>query len=831
MKILEKFLAVIVFILISINLYPVAEVRNLIIKPTVLTPGQRVTLTFEHRTTNSFGTAYYAMFSDVCSVRTAGTAGQDIKVSEDGMDVLTVDVNRTNENSQTANQWYPSSTLNSNIYMSVPSSYTCGNYYVIVVVREYQVINGSGGNYYDNYICAPVAVNDGAGCLINNASSSYNGNASYAIKISQPPTNTSTSTRTNTSTNTPTNTITRTFTQTNTYTNTVTNTFTNTWTNTPTHTITNTWTNTRTPTNTITNTPTNTITDTRTYTPTNTITNTRTNTITNTSTNTITNTFTNTITNTFTNTFTLTNTRTNTPTNTWTNTWTVTSTRTFTPTETWTGTPPPTWTPTDTWTNTNTWTPTNTRTNTPTSTDTNTPTNTSTTTNTWTLTFTRTYTNTPTETWTGTLPPTWTPTLTWTNTWTLTDTRTNTPSPTDTSSPTNTSTVTNTRTPTNTWTDTNTYLPTVTNTWTVTNTRTYTNTPTNTNTATDTRTNTATNTAIFTVTETPTHTSTPTITLTLPPFPYMLKIEIYNEAGEKVRTVINTRASDSIKNAILLEGENEANMISNDKLLKIKLPGIETPDTINNGESIFIWDTKNDNGQYVSNGNYYIKISEQDSYGHTDVLIKNIFVLNTEDFVVIKIFNSAGEIVKTITHFTNVLPDRLNLSFDDIIPVEKNGNKILLSYGDDVSSSVIWDGLSDQGILVSSGIYEIQVISKLSNGESKTASKTILILREDDEFLKNIKVYPNPYVYSKVVIFKWDYSTEGELKIKIYNIKGELIRQLFGKLEMGEIKWDLKSATGALVSEGYYYAIMEAKSRTGIINRKTAKFGVIYKKK
>lgn len=66
MKVKIAILAVI-FFCIAIYAFSASEVRNLIIKPSVIAPGQRVTLTFEYRSTGGYGTAYYAMFSDVCS--------------------------------------------------------------------------------------------------------------------------------------------------------------------------------------------------------------------------------------------------------------------------------------------------------------------------------------------------------------------------------------------------------------------------------------------------------------------------------------------------------------------------------------------------------------------------------------------------------------------------------------------------------------------------------------------------------------------------------------------------------------------------------------------
>ncbi len=601
------------------------------------------------------------------------------------------------------------------------------------------------------------------------------------------PTNTPTITNTRTPTNTPTNTptFTSTNTPTNTFTPTYTNTVTNTRTNTPTNTITNTRTNTQTNTETYTSTDTNTPTYTMTNTPTFSFTNTRTDTMTNTITNTRTNTATNTLT--------------NTPTDTW--------TQTYTPTLTWTGTPPPTWTPTNTWTNTNT------------------PTNTFTQTNTWTFTNTLTNTNTPTETSTGTPPPTWTPTNTLTNT----NTSTNTFTPTNTNPPTDTNTPTNTNSPTNTWT--------LTNTWTNTNTPTNTNSPTNTYTPTYTftRTNTATDTYTptntYTPTDTPTQTATPTITMTLPPFPYIIKIGIYNSAGEQVKTVIIERASDQIGEIKLINNGNEVNLIKAGDKLEIILPGIETPKSLGQGQTSFYWDGTNDSGQNVKNGTYYIKIEEKDGYGHTNVLIKDISVINIEEYVELNIFNSAGEKVKTIKENKYFTPEKVNLKVQDMIILEKENNNIVINYGEEIGAYVIWNGQDSSGKMVSNGTYEIQVVVRTSDGKLKYASKTVIILNEMTEYFKNVKVYPNPYVKNEVekITFSWDSSYSGDINIYVYNLSGELIRKITGKLEDKKFIWDLKTADGKTVSPGNYISVIYAKNLYGYSNKEVIKFSIIKK--
>jgi len=245
----------------------------------------------------------------------------------------------------------------------------------------------------------------------------------------------------------------------------------------------------------------------------------------------------------------------------------------------------------------------------------------------------------------------------------------------------------------------------------------------------------------------------------------------------------------------------------------------------------FIWDSKNDNGQFVNNGVYYIKIEEKDEFGHTNVKITSISVMNIEQYVEIRIFNSAGELVRTIKENKNYIPDKIMLSVDDVLAIDKERTAIQLTYGSNPSDTIIWDGKNDLGNLVSGGTYEIQVIAKSANGMSVAASKTVLILNETKQFISNVKAYPNPYtgVLTNKLKFTWDYNGNGTVKIYIYNTAGELIRKIEGLLQAGYVFWDMTTSTGARVSDGNYVCIIEAKNSEGYVEKKKVKIAIVKK--
>ncbi len=669
------------------------------------------------------------------------------------------------------------------------------------------------------------------------------------------PTYTYTYTYTPTATSTNTPSVTPTYTQTDTYTYTYTPTATKT--QTPTYSVTLTCTQTSTPTatptctGTLTLTYTYTQTDTYTFTQTSTSTNTQTPTYTvtltntQTSTPTATTTYTDTLspTCTYTQTVTYTYTYTSTATNTQTPTYTVTLTNTQTPTSTSTPTYTNTLSPTYTYTQTVTYTYTYTATMTNTLTTLPTFTNTPTITPTYTASPTYTYTNTDTATYTQTLTSTYTITATSTNTHTntLTATLTYTSTSTYTNTPANTSTVTQTASPTCsvTLTKTCTYTFTITITITATHTNTLTTTSTTTKTATASitysMTSTETNTITASITNTLTTTATATITGTSQPFPYAMNISVYNEAGELVKVVANTTTSQEAQNMQLLLNGSQTGLVlpGSGTSLIIRMPDIETPNQAKGGYADFTWDGTNSAGQDVANGVYYIKETTTDPYGHTNTITKQVTALDETQYVQINIFNSAGELVQTIkAPYDGISQTSLNITNNTnnnaVLPVGNGAPPITINYT--ATNAVTWDGKNTQGNYLQSGVYEIQIVVNTNRGYNTSISKTVTILNEGTANLLGIvKSLPNPYTGNTAtpLKFTWQPSAGGVIKIKVYNMAGELVRTLIGDLGTGSINWDLKSVSGQTVASGVYVCVVEGVDNAGNKERKIVKIFAI----
>jgi flagellar hook assembly protein FlgD len=661
------------------------------------------------------------------------------------------------------------------------------------------------------------------------------------------PTSTITSTATHTSTRTHTPSPTPTYTATLTATQSVTLTSTRTFTQTSTHTPSATQTHTRTITVTHTPSATQTLTATQsitftgsptytataTHTPTRTITESRTSTATSTHTSTatlsrtatltVTETPTITMTGTLivysatitvTRTITLTSTLTSTLTPSYTVTLTATPTISFTPTatQTLTATQSITYTSSPTYTPTATQTLTATESITYTSSPTYTPTATQTLTATESITFTgtRTATETSTETQTRTSTPTFTTTseYTPTNTPTSTITSSATPTPSSTPSVTDTRTQTLTRTPTQTPSDTRTQTVTFTETGTRTSTITASQTPT----ITETRT------ATSTITDTRTRTETATITATMVPVPFSMDITIYNSAGEVVRRLYQGGVS-LLPDGVMLDSE-----VLGDQEIHLLFPGKLASD----GSSSLAWDGTNDNGQYLENGTYTIKIEARDQFGHVTAQVKQVSLVSPRGENEVALYNSSGEIVLRY-NIAALMRDAQNIALrgsnnsrmPDLMDMSlPEGDSFAQAYdpqtGQALSALLVtftdengdkyswkWDGRNQVGQRVQSGTYILALLQTRGNSQVTVVTRQVVVISTATApaSASSAILVPNPVVgadkeaWTEVV---YKPALNAQAWVVVYNLAGEKVGQGGDPLKTGKVRINLDRLSGGV---------------------------------
>lgn len=330
-----------------------------------------------------------------------------------------------------------------------------------------------------------------------------------------------------------------------------------------------------------------------------------------------------------------------------------------------------------------------------------------------------------------------------------------------------------------------------------------------------------------TMTVTPTVTITPTITPTPREMPYLITAEVFNSAGELV-TLIATIAADGNMGKIDLTGLQGDCYNSSAGLLGIKINGVDTQYT-SDGYTMLYWNAKNDAGQSVANGGYYIKITQVDPYGHYNTVYTKVNVLKADAFAVVTIYNNAGETVAKLkgAYSGDALGE---LQMPGTIQA---GDDVIISYG--TAGYVEWDTASMQGSVVAAGVYNAVLQVVFEDGESRVVDIENFTVTPSDmaDSISDFRVIPNPVdVVSQGfrAEFMWISSGQGQAKIYIYNIAAELVRVIETRVETGTAQWDLKSTSGKPVSSGVYTAVMKAPEPSGgytYIKTKAAVFGAV----
>ena len=274
--------------------------------------------------------------------------------------------------------------------------------------------------------------------------------------------------------------------------------------------------------------------------------------------------------------------------------------------------------------------------------------------------------------------------------------------------------------------------------------------------------------------------------------------------------------------------------MGNNSVFDIYLVGVFTPSNMNAAGTLFTWAGTTNADQKAAPGDYIIKLQQVDDYGHVSTLTKDVSIVKDENYMELKIYNSAGETVFSEKQGNTVGPAALKLSVPDVAAIKNNGNNIIVGYGPLSGEYFQWNGISNAGTVVEPGVYEFKVTEVLDTGSALTASKSVNIITQGKKYFDSLAVYPCPYDGSKNGMrFRWALSgitTEsGTVDLFIYNITGELVRGLTGKLEDGQISWMGDTNGGAMASSGVYVAVLQGRDDYGYSDNKRMTIAVLRK--
>jgi flagellar hook assembly protein FlgD len=317
-----------------------------------------------------------------------------------------------------------------------------------------------------------------------------------------------------------------------------------------------------------------------------------------------------------------------------------------------------------------------------------------------------------------------------------------------------------------------------------------------------------------TITVSSTITLSPTVTATVVPA-YTFKVTLYNAAGEVVRSLVP------------LAPAWEAG-VDFEVLTKTFAPKNGGTALIRACGQTFTWDGANDSGQKVDNGMYYAKFEITDPFGHVEVRTEEVTVLSAAKQYMVRLYNSAGELVRTVQVATDsgtAAPSKISVKGDGkaIALDPAKANTVVFDLG---SSSLTWDGTNDAGVLVQSGTYFVQLAAMGEGGATTVQSTSITIIEARTvNLLSQLFAVPNPASLSKDHGITIHMSNPPGTKVlgRLYNLAGECVLVTANDSDPQRLFINLDDRR---LASGIYILAVWAKAPWGVVDRKSVKLAI-----
>ncbi len=292
-----------------------------------------------------------------------------------------------------------------------------------------------------------------------------------------------------------------------------------------------------------------------------------------------------------------------------------------------------------------------------------------------------------------------------------------------------------------------------------------------------------------------------------------MTVGIYNEAGELIKQVQVGNAFSAVQ-VLLLSTQ--------------VIDSLSQPLTINyGGGSAASWDGTGQNGDPVSNGQYYVKVDSADPSGNVTSVTQPILVNRSLAQFTLNIYNESGEVVR---HILAIVQDAgesvahsLSLSSNVLSPAS-GGNSAAVTILADGQVIATWNGSSDNGTLVSSGTYFISAHELDGKGNEANITNTIVVLGSGS--LPNIqaRAVPNLIRGAGGTVFEAASTQALTLKATLYDLAGEKVAFRQGPPGADQVGWDASQA-----SSGIYLAVVEIWTADGqLARRQTLRIAVVH---
>lgn len=261
---------------------------------------------------------------------------------------------------------------------------------------------------------------------------------------------------------------------------------------------------------------------------------------------------------------------------------------------------------------------------------------------------------------------------------------------------------------------------------------------------------------------------------------FTVRVNIYNSAGEVVRSIAIEASTQPINNISL----SQSNQITT-----LQGPG-SSINIIFDGYVIGTWDGNNNQGVPVSNGSYTVQVDNVGQTGVVTSVSQKVTVNRSLSNIAANVYNAAGELVRTlyylvddplgsnmtnVTLSSNVLQPSLSLANNS--PGAPNLATILIQTSG-TPVTLTWDGTNNDGSVVTPGEYTIQIHWNDGSGQTTDISRTILVVASAT-ITGRVVAEPNELNQGNSWTTRIDISqvaaNAASFKLRVYAISGELV--------------------------------------------------------
>jgi uncharacterized repeat protein (TIGR01451 family) len=290
---------------------------------------------------------------------------------------------------------------------------------------------------------------------------------------------------------------------------------------------------------------------------------------------------------------------------------------------------------------------------------------------------------------------------------------------------------------------------------------------------------------------------------------YTVNINIYNSAGEIVKTIQVKEYSQPINNIRL----SQTNTIT-------ELQGPNSTISIYyNGVLISTWDGSDNSGNPVTNGTYEIKVDSVSSTGVVTSVNQQAIVDRHISKITANIYNSAGELIRTLYYTTgqgtsdqmtdvSLSAHVLNIGSNNV-----SGTSLLRIFVNTSGSPVTltWDGTNNTSTNVTPGTYSIQIHWDDGNGQTTDITRSVIVVGGGSSGT----VLAEPNVLTPQSTLTTTFNAMGivnasVVNAKIYTMAGELVQSIQGAPGTASAQWN-----AAGIASGVYIVAVEVQDANG----------------